>query len=116
MEPCDVRHEEIDVAMGIDRIQTATTMTIRHVHHAWAGLRTLAADHRPVVGMDPERPGFFWLAGQGGYGIKTSPAMARAAAGLIVDGALPQDLTDLGISAADLAPQRLRSADTSAGG
>jgi D-arginine dehydrogenase len=60
-----------------------------------------------VVGMDVTVPGFFWLAGQGGYGIMTSPAMARAAAGLILDGRLPQDLIALGLTPADLSPRRL---------
>lgn len=83
MEPCDVRHEEIDVAIAIDRIQAATTMEIRHVRTAWAGLRTFAPDRKPVVGWDPDIPGFFWLAGQGGFGIMTSPAMAQTAAALV---------------------------------
>jgi D-arginine dehydrogenase len=89
MAPCDVRHDEFDVALAIDRIQTATTMQIRHVASAWAGLRTFASDRRPVVGWDPSVPGFFWLAGQGGFGIMTSPAMAATATALIVGGELP---------------------------
>jgi len=89
MAPCDVRHEELDVAIAIDRIQAVTTMQIRHVASAWAGLRTFASDRRPVVGWDPSVPGFFWLAGQGGFGIMTSPAMAATATALIVGGELP---------------------------
>ncbi|GBE21603.1 MAG TPA: FAD-binding oxidoreductase [Actinobacteria bacterium] len=92
MEPCDVRHEEIDVAIAIDRIQAATTLTIRHVRNAWAGLRTFAPDRTPVVGWDPEVPGFFWLAGQGGFGIMTSPAMARTASALITGGAVQESI------------------------
>lgn len=109
MEPCDVRHEEIDVAIGIERIQAATTLEIRHVKHAWAGLRSFVADRRPVVGEDPGHPGFYWLAGQGGFGIKTSPAMGRTLAALVVDGELPADVADLGVDAADLGRARLKS-------
>ncbi len=108
MEPHDVRHDEIDVAAGIERIQAATTLIIRHVRSAWAGLRSFVRDRDPVVGMDGGCPGFFWLAGQGGFGIMTSPAIARAAAGLIVDGRLPTDLLEVGLTAEALSPQRLR--------
>jgi D-arginine dehydrogenase len=59
-----------------------------------------------VIGKDPDRDGFFWLAGQGGFGIMTSPAAARAASSLIVDGSLPRDLSDLGLTAAELSPTR----------
>ena len=108
MHPHDVRPEEIDVARAIDRIQAATTMEIRHVGRAWAGLRTFAPDRLPVVGFDPEHRGFFWLAGQGGYGIMTSPALARTASGLIVDGHLPGDLVSAGLSSAEIGPERFR--------
>jgi len=92
MEPCDVRHEEIDVAIAIERIQAATTLHIRHVKTAWAGLRTFAPDRKPVVGWDPDMPGFFWLAGQGGFGIMTSPAMAQTAVALITGGTPPDGI------------------------
>jgi D-arginine dehydrogenase len=92
MEPCDVRHEELDVAIAIDRIQTATTLEIRHVTTAWAGLRTFAPDRKPVVGWDPDTPGFFWLAGQGGFGIMTSPAMAATSSALITGNEIPEGL------------------------
>ncbi len=81
---------------------------MRRIVHKWAGLRSFAADKTPVVGMDDEAEGFFWLAGQGGYGIQTAPAMARAAAALIVSGALPDDLAEQGLRESTLAPQRLR--------
>lgn len=108
MEPHDVRPEEIDVALAIERIEHATTLEIRHVKRTWAGLRTFAPDRGPVNGFDPDAEGFFWLAGQGGFGIMTAPAMARAAAGLIVDGALPADLVAHGLAAEALSPARLR--------
>lgn len=108
--PGDARHEEIDVAVAISRIQAATTMTIRNVASAWAGLRSFVADRRPVIGADPDVPGFYWLAGQGGFGIKTSPAAGRAIASLVVDDVLPADLNEIGIHRQDLAPDRLRGA------
>jgi D-arginine dehydrogenase len=108
MPPSDVRHEEIDVAIGIERLQEATTMTIRSIDHAWAGLRSFVADHRPVNGWDPELPGLYWLAGQGGFGIKTAPAMARFATGMILDGAPPPDLVAAGLTVEDLGVERLR--------
>ena len=93
--------------MAIDRIQEVTTMQIRHVRKAWAGLRSFVADNVPVVGMDPEADGFFWLAGQGGYGIMTSPAMSRVTASLITAGELPTDVIGHGLVEADLAPTRI---------
>ncbi len=108
MEPCDVRHEEIDVALGISRIESVTTMRIRSIDRAWAGLRSFVADHRPVNGWDPVVPGFYWLAGQGGFGIKTSPSMARFAAGMILDGSPPADLTRAGLTPESVGVARLR--------
>ena len=105
--PCDAQPEMIDIALAIDRIQRATCLTIDRVRNRWAGLRSFAPDNAPVAGMDPELPGFFWLAGQGGYGIMTSPALARATAGLIEHGDLPEDLRDLGLAGAALGPRRL---------
>jgi D-arginine dehydrogenase len=106
--PGDARHEEVDVAVAIERIEAATTMTIRHVASAWAGLRSFVADRRPVIGADATNPRFFWLAGQGGFGIKTSPAAGRAIAALVVADELPADLGEMGITRDDLGPGRLR--------
>jgi D-arginine dehydrogenase len=108
MPPCDVQPEELDVAIAIDRIERAASFRVTHVRRRWAGLRTFAPDRTPVVGMEKGTPGFFWLAGQGGYGIQTAPALARAAAKLLVDGVLPADLLGRGLVAEDLLPQRLR--------
>jgi D-arginine dehydrogenase len=103
--PMDAWPEDIDVAIGVERLEAATTLTVRRVLHAWAGLRTFAPDRNPVVGMEG---GFFWFAGQGGYGIKTAPALARLAAGLILTGRAPDDLAAAGIDPAALNPARLR--------
>jgi D-arginine dehydrogenase len=108
--PMDAYPEDLDVALGVDRLERATTLTVRHVSRAWAGLRTFALDGSPVVGADPDAEGFFWLAGQGGYGIKTSPALSRACAALIRRGRLPEELTRLGVDVVDLSPDRLRLA------
>jgi D-arginine dehydrogenase len=105
--PCDVQPEELDVAIAIDRIERAASFRVRQVRRKWAGLRTFARDRTPVVGRDEMMPGFFWLAGQGGYGIQTAPALARAAAKLLFEGVLPDDLLGRGLVAADLLPARL---------
>jgi len=107
-EPTDAQPEDLDVAIAIDRVERATTLAVRRVHRRWAGLRTFALDGSPVVGFDPVAPGFFWLAGQGGYGIKTSSALARAAAKLIDTGCLPEDQRELGLTVDDLTPGRLQ--------
>ena len=109
MDPCDVFPDDYDVAVAIDRIQKATTLSIAHINRRWAGLRSFVSDKTPAVGMDSERAGFFWLAGQGGYGIQTSSAMGRTAASLIVNQHLPQDLTDMGLTPEDLAPIRVQA-------
>jgi len=106
--PCDARPEEVDVALAIERINDATTLGLRHVRRAWAGLRTFAPDRSLVIGVDPEARGFCWLAGQGGYGIQTAPAAARAATGLVIEDRLPADVLALGVSADQLSPARLR--------
>jgi len=106
MAPHDVQPEEIDVARAIDRIQAATDLRITHVKRTWAGLRTFAPDRNPVNGFDASGEGFYWLAGQGGFGIMTSPAMGRIAADQILDGEIPRDLQLLGLTADAMSPAR----------
>lgn len=81
--PVDARPEEIDVAMGVYRFEQATGLDIRQVRASWAGMRTFAPDRLFVAGYDPRAEGFFWLAGQGGYGVQTAPAMAQLARYLV---------------------------------
>lgn len=107
--PVDAQPEEIDIAVAVDRLAALTTIEVRRIEHKWAGLRTFTADKTPVVGFDPERAGFFWLVGQGGYGFQTAPALGRLAAALL-RGGVPSDLEDQGITAAALAPARLNAA------
>jgi D-arginine dehydrogenase len=102
---------DLDVAAGVERLERATTLNVRRVLRSWAGLRTFASDAVPVVGPDRRADGLFWLAGQGGYGIKTSPSLSRACASLIRNGRLPEDLLRLGVTAAQLSPDRLRAHD-----
>jgi D-arginine dehydrogenase len=104
--PTDAQAEEWDVAVAVERIEAATTLIIDRVRHRWAGLRTFAVDRAPVVGYAADAAGFFWLAGQGGYGIQTAPALARAAAALILEKPLPEDLQALGIREEELTPNR----------
>lgn len=83
-DPCDAAPEELDVAIAIDRFQRTAAWPIRRVERRWAGLRSFAPDRLPVYGFDPASPGFFWCAGQGGFGIQTAPAGARLAADLLL--------------------------------
>jgi D-arginine dehydrogenase len=106
--PHDVQPEEYDIALGIHRIEEATTMTIRRPARTWAGLRSFVADGDLVGGFASDAPGFFWLAAQGGYGIQTSAAMAEACASMILGKPMPEHLAEAGITAELLSPARLR--------
>jgi D-arginine dehydrogenase len=94
---CDVQPEDIDVAIAVDRFEQATGTLVRQVKHRWAGLRVFSPDRSPVVGFDPDAQGFFWLAGQGGYGIQTAVALGRAAAALALHQPLPEDIAKAGV-------------------
>ena len=107
VEPHDVQPEELDIAMGIYQIEEATTLTIRRPTRTWAGLRSFVHDGDLLSGFDQHVPGPFWVAGQGGYGIQTSPAMGQASAALVRGEALPEQLTRFGLDAAMLSPARL---------
>lgn len=104
--PCDAYPEDIDVAVAVDRIEQATGLDIGRPQNPWAGLRTFASDRSPVAGADPRMPGFFWLAGQGGYGFQVSFALARLTSALLRDDILPGDFAALGIGREALAPDR----------
>jgi D-arginine dehydrogenase len=100
--PCDCAPEELDVALAVDRLEGAVDWRVERVEHAWAGLRSFAPDRLPVYGFDPNEPGFFWCAGQGGFGIQTAPAAARLAADLLL-GRTPE------LDAAPYRPERFAS-------
>ena len=105
--PCDAQPEELDVAIAVDRIQRVSDLEVGRIEGKWAGLRSFVTDKNPVVGYDQAIEGFFWLAGQGGYGIQTSPSMGRLCASLITDGCVPTDLAELGVTESALSPARL---------
>jgi D-arginine dehydrogenase len=107
--PGDVQPDDLDVAIAVDRVEKALDIEIRRVTHSWAGLRTFAPDRAPVCGYDPRASGFFWCAGQGGYGIQSAPAMARAAASLARGERLPGDIAAEGLCQEDLSPARFSS-------
>lgn len=106
-DPCDAQPDDYDIALAADRLEHYTTFSVPRIAHRWAGLRTFAADRVPTAGFAPDAPGFFWLAGQGGYGFQTAPAMADAADSLIAGTAWPERLAQLGITAETIAPERL---------
>ena len=102
----DVQPEELDLAMAVHRLEQATTLTFPRVLSQWAGLRSFVADRTPVVGFSSEAPGFFWLAGQGGYGIQTAPALGELAAALVRGLALPAAIAAAGVRVEELSPSR----------
>jgi D-arginine dehydrogenase len=105
-QPGDVYAEDIDVAQAIENIEAGTNLRVGRPLSQWAGLRSFVKDRNPVAGTRPDSPGFFWLAGQGGCGILTSPAMGQALAALVTQGALPAHLAQFGLHADDLSPVR----------
>lgn len=108
--PQDVQPEEEDVALGIWRIEQATTLRIRRPNHRWAGLRSFVADGDLVGGFDPALDGFFWCAAQGGYGIQTSAAMGETCAALARGESVPERVRRFGVTEAMLSPARLAAA------
>jgi D-arginine dehydrogenase len=105
--PSDVQPDELDVAITIDRLEQATSLTVERIAARWAGLRTFAADRIPVVGRDTNIEDFFWLAGLGGFGIQTGPALGMLLAALVTGEELPRELAEQGIRPADFAASRL---------
>ncbi|MEO6744276.1 MAG: FAD-binding oxidoreductase [Caldimonas sp.] len=114
VEPHDVQPEELDIAVAIDRIESMTTLRIVRPSRTWAGLRSFVADGDLVGGYDPDLPGFFWVAAQGGYGIQTSAAMGHACAALAAGEPIPAEIARFGLTEAMLSPARLRHAATNA--
>ncbi len=105
-DPCDAAPEEIDIAIAIDRFEQAVDWHVAAVERKWAGLRSFAADRLPVYGFDATAPGFFWFAGQGGFGIQTAPAAAAIGAALLL-GASP-DPSAASIDSQRYSPARFR--------
>jgi len=107
-EPMDPKPRMEDVALAIERINTATTLDVRAVSSEWTGLRTFAPDRDLVAGEEPTAPGFFWLVGQGGTGIQTSPAYGALLASLVVGNDLPDELLTAGVDPTVTDPARFR--------
>ena len=101
-EPCDAQPDEYEVALAAHRVEERTTMKVGRIHSRWAGLRTFAPDRHLVAGSDPRAEGFFWLAGQGGFGLQTSPAMAAIVEALIAGTPWPIET----VAAEELSPAR----------
>ena len=106
--PHDVVPEELDVALGIHRIEQVTSFQIRRPSHSWAGLRSFVADGDLVIGWDNHVPRFFWLAAQGGYGIQSAAGAALLARQLALDEPLSASLVEGGVTRDALSPARLR--------
>ena len=104
MPPCDAVPEELAVAEGLDRLERVIETKTLKVERTWAGLRSFAPDRKPVIGWDARVPGFFWFAGQGGFGIQTAPSAARLAGQVFRDA--PRDEMTEPLDAEAFAPAR----------
>ncbi|RJT22697.1 FAD-binding oxidoreductase [Chakrabartia godavariana] len=107
-EPCDAQAEEYDQALAAWRVEQFTTMPVPRITGSWAGLRSFVKDRMPVAGFAPEAPGFFWLVGQGGFGLQTSPAMSALAAALVTGHDWPAGMSELGVTPESVSVERLR--------
>ena len=103
VDPHDAWPEDMVLAEGLHRFEQAVTHEVTRLEHSWAGLRTFAPDRTPVAGFDPRGTGFFWLAGQGGYGVQTAPALSQFSAALLTGAAPMLDA----VTCVALAPDRL---------
>ncbi|CAG0910274.1 unnamed protein product, partial [Cyprideis torosa] len=96
--PCDVQPDELDIAWAMHHLETVTTLTPSRPRSSWAGLRSFSRDRLPVIGHDTAHPGFFWLVGQGGTGVMTSPALSLYAASLLLGEPYPDALAAHGLA------------------
>jgi D-arginine dehydrogenase len=108
VEPHDAYADDMAIAEGVERLMAATAIDVNRIEHSWGGLRTFAPDGNPVVGFDPLVETFFWLVGQGGYGIQSAPALGETAAALVNGAALPPAVHDHGLDLAAISPERFR--------
>jgi D-arginine dehydrogenase len=106
--PGDAQPDQLDVARGLDMINSATIIDAKHVRSTWAGLRSFVTDRTPVVGFDDSADGFFWMAAQGGYGIQIAPSLAKFAASVVRGEPVDPELTQRGFDPDALRPARLR--------
>ena len=108
VQPHDAFADDMAIAEGIERLMEATTIEVTRLEHSWGGLRTFAPDGSPVIGFDPHADGFFWLVGQGGYGILSAPALSRVAAAMAMRKPLPEDVLAAGLNLTDIIPDRFQ--------
>jgi len=106
--PTDAQPEEYDLALAAWKVEEYTHLKVPRIAHKWAGLRSFVADRVPTAGFAADAPGFFWLAGQGGYGLQTAPAMADICESLLCSSPWPRALLESGVSAQTVDPGRLK--------
>ncbi len=104
---CDAQPEDYDMALAAHRVEQFTTLQIPRITGKWAGLRSFVKDRMPVAGFASDAEGFFWLAGQGGFGLQTSPALAAITEALVTGRAWPESLAALGVTPEAVDPTRL---------
>ena len=107
--PCDAQPDEFDIAVAMDRFLKVVDLDVQTINHRWAGLRTFAPDKTFVVGFDGQAKGFFWLAGQGGYGVQSAPGMANLARHLLLKTSLPTGFERVEKSIEAVAPMRMQT-------
>jgi|SRR5262245_25377835 len=110
VEPHDAYADDFSLAEGIAAYERLIDHNVTRIERSWGGLRTFAPDGNPVAGFDPEVEGLFWLAGQGGYGIQSSPALSEVAAALLHRKGIPPEIAKYGITAEAISPTRFRAA------
>jgi glycine/D-amino acid oxidase-like deaminating enzyme len=100
--PHDAFADDMVLAEGLARYEANVTEPVTRLLSSWAGLRTFSRDRTLVLGPDVGEPSFIWCAGQGGYGMQSSPAASQLLADLVsgVQSDLPTD------TIAALSPQR----------
>jgi D-arginine dehydrogenase len=106
--PHDAWADDLKLAEAAAGLERLVDMTVQRFERSWGGLRTFAPDGLPVVGFDSVADGFFWLAGQGGYGIQTSPALSSVAAALVTGSPVPVKLGVNDAMLETLSPRRFR--------
>jgi D-arginine dehydrogenase len=108
VEPMDAYTDIMDVAVVVDKVTQVLDIEVTRVTHEWAGLRSFVADQSPVVGFDSNDSRFFWLAGQGGYGIQMAPGLAKLAATMLLNESIPDELSDMGFDLGLVSPKRFQ--------
>ena len=106
-DPCDAQPEDYDMALAAHLVEQFTTLPVPRITGRWAGLRSFVKDRMPLAGFAPDAEGFFWLAGQGGFGLQTSPAMAALTDALVIGSDWPDGMAELGVTPDAVAPDRL---------